>query len=265
MLLHQWFKKILLILLLLVFGFPIALLALRSISFGWRWADVYPVNFNLHGWRVIFSNPNILSALWVTVKIAIAVVISTLFIAIPVGKSLAFYSFKGKGVIETVLFMPILIPALAIAMGIHMTMLKLGLANHWYGVVLVHLIPTVPYAIRIFRSGFERMGKKWEEQAFSLGGSGWMIFWTVIFPFMLPSIRAAIYLTYVISISQYVLTALIGGGNVITLPMIYYPYFSSVNDMILASFSLIFALLPLLFMLFVELILRGICFFNRRM
>jgi putative spermidine/putrescine transport system permease protein len=238
---------------------------LRSVSFGWKWGDLYPVNIDIRGWKVVFSDTNIWSSLWMTVKIAIVVVLLTLFISIPVGKSLAFYSFKRKGFIETVLFMPILIPALAVAMGIHMTMLKLGLANHWYGVVVVHLIPTVPYAIRIFRSGFERMGKKWEEQAFTLGGSGWATLWNVTFRFMLPSIRAAIYLTYVISISQYVLTALIGGGNVITLPLIYYPYFSSSNDMVLASFSFIFALLPLVFMVFVELFLRAIRYLNRRM
>ncbi|WNF36242.1 ABC transporter permease subunit [Bacillaceae bacterium IKA-2] len=256
-------KMIVIVILIAVFSVPIILLSLKSLAVGWSWGELLPSDFSLRGWSVVLNDPKIVAAISVTYKIAIAVILLNLLIAIPTGRALAFYSFKGKGVIETILFMPILIPALAIAMGIHLTMIKLGLADQWLGVVLVHLIPTVPYSIRILRSGFERVGMKWEEQSFTLGGTTLSTFWLVMFPLLLPSLRAAIYLTYVISLSQYVLTALIGGGNVVTLAMLYYPYFSSVDDMVIASFSLMFALLPLLFIVMVELVIRVTIFIGK--
>lgn len=250
-------RKLIFFIFIASFLLPIILLILKSIAVGWRWGELFPTNFSLLGWRVVVTDPNIISAISVTFKIAITVIFLNLVIAIPVGRALAFYSFKGKGFIETLLFMPILIPSLAVAMGIHLTMIKLGLADQWLGVVLVHLIPTVPYSIRILRSGFERVGIKWEEQSLTLGGTPLRTFWSVMFPLLLPSLRATVYLTFVISLSQYVLTALIGGGNVVTLAMLYYPYFSSVNDLVIASFSLLFALMPLLFIAMVELIIRA--------
>lgn len=249
-------RKLIIFFFIASFLFPILLLAMKSVAVGWRWGELYPNAFSMRGWSVVFSDPNIISAILVTYKIAITVIILNLLIAIPTGRALAFYSFKGKGVIETILFMPILIPSLVIAMGIHLTMIKLGLANQWVGVVLVHLIPTVPYSIRILRSGFERIGMKWEEQSRTLGGTHLATFRLVTFPLLLPSLRAVVYLTFVISLSQYVLTALIGGGNVVTLAMLYYPYFSSVDDLVIASFSFLFAMMPILMIATVELAFR---------
>lgn len=249
-------RKLIFFIFILSFFFPIVFLALKSVAVSWSWGEPLPSDFSFRGWAVVLDDPNIVSAISVTFKIAIAVILINLLIAIPAGRVLAFYSFKGKGLIETVLFLPIIIPSLAVAMGIHLTMIKLGFADQWLGVVLVHLIPTVPYSIRILRSGFERVGMKWEEQSVTLGGTPLRTFWSVIFPLLLPSLRATIYLTFVISLSQYVLTALIGGGNVVTLAMLYYPYFSSVDDLVIASFSFLFALMPLLFIAIVELMIR---------
>lgn len=249
-------RKLILFLFFTIFLVPIVFLAIKSVAVGWRWGELFPTNFSFRGWEVVLTDPNIVSAIYVTMKIAVIVIIGNLFIAILAGRALAFYSFKGKGLIESILFMPIIIPSLAVAMGIHLTMIRLGVADYWLGVVLVHLIPTVPYSIRILRSAFERLGRKWEEQSLTLGGTYFQTFWNVVFPLLLPSFRATVYLTFVISLSQYVLTALIGGGNVITLAMLYYPYFSSVDDMVIASFSFLFALLPFMFIIIVELLIR---------
>lgn len=234
------------------FVLPLLFLILQSFAFGWRWPDIFPTDFSLRGWQVLAREPQLFSALGVTMLIGFSVVILNLLLAIPAGKALAQYHFKGKAWIESLLFLPILIPALAVAMGIHFTMIKLGLANVWWGVVLVHLIPTLPYSVRIMRSGYERMGTQWIEQAISLGVSRWRVFWTVSVPFLLPSLRSAVVLAFVISLSQYVLTIMIGGGNVITWAVIYYPFLRSVDDAVIASFSLLFALLPLLFIALFE-------------
>jgi putative spermidine/putrescine transport system permease protein len=83
-----------------------------------------------------------------------------------------------------------------------------------------------------------------------------MVFRTISLPLLLPSIRSTVLLVFVISLSQYMLTALIGGGNVVTLAMIYYPFLSSVNEAVIASFSILFGILPILFLLMVEGFIR---------
>ncbi|MDA8236041.1 MAG: ABC transporter permease subunit [Clostridia bacterium] len=179
-----------------------------------------------------------------------------LILALPIAKALAHLDFKGKSIIDTVFMLPILIPTMGIAMGLHITMIKYGLADSWVGVVLIHLLPTLPYSIRILRTAFEDLGVKWEEQARSLGASGITLLRTLWLPLILPSIRAIIFLTFIISMSQYILTVIIGGGKVVTLALVYFPYFNSSNPGAIAVLSIIFALLPLLIMGLWELIIR---------
>ncbi|HEX6923081.1 MAG TPA: ABC transporter permease subunit [Bacillales bacterium] len=256
-------RKSLLWLVLLVIAVPIALLVAESVAYGWRWPEVIPHQFSLRGWRVVFGDPKIVTALQTTVIIGACVVVLNLAIAFPAGKALAWFSFKGKSVIESFLLLPILVPALAVAMGLQITMIRFGLADHITGVILVHLLPTLPYSLRIMRAGYERLGMKWIEQARTLGAQPWTIFSTVSLPLLLPSLRSLVLLTFVISLSQYVLTAVIGGGLVTTLPIIYYPFLSSSDPAVIATFSLVFVLMPIAFMAAVEGMTRVIIWYKK--
>ncbi|WP_349407413.1 ABC transporter permease [Pseudalkalibacillus sp. SCS-8] len=237
---------------------PVILVMLQSISFRWKWPDIIPQQFGLRAWQGVFRDPNLLQALTYSMIITGAVVMLTMIISMPAARALAFEQFKGKTVIETVLMLPLLIPLLFIVMGIHLTMIRLNLADTIIGVVIVHLLPAVPYAIRILRTGYERIGTRWYEQATVLGASRFKQFWTITVPMLMPSIRSAIVLTVVITLSQYALTAIIGGGIITTLPMIYYPYFNSADQSIMAAFTLLFAVLPILFWFGIELVCKSI-------
>ncbi|KMJ56871.1 ABC transporter permease [Bacillus sp. LL01] len=243
---------------------PVMLLLLKSVSYGWRWGELVPTGFSLRGFEVLLNDHRFYSAVGMTLWIGLAVILLNLLLAIPAARALAFHSFRGKSLVETVLVLPILIPSLAVAMGIHVTMIRLGLADQWLGVVMVHLIPTVPYSIKILRSGFERLGQKWEEQASTLGGTKGVILYKIYLPQLLPSFRSMVFLIFVISLSQYALTSIIGGGNVLTLAMLYFPFLSSVDEAVIASFSLVFAFLPILVMLGLELTYRMVIPYQKR-
>jgi putative spermidine/putrescine transport system permease protein len=244
------------VLFLLIFAGPILLLFLQSVSSPWRFGTLFPGDVNFSGWGHVLSDPVLQNALWVTVSIGVAVTFINLLIAIPAARVLASSEFRGKSMVDTILFMPILVPVIAVAMGLHLALIRLGLDDSWTGVVLVHLIPTVPYSIRIFRAGYERLGKMWVEQGRTLGSGTWQTFRLIELPQLASSLRAAVFLTLVISLSQYVLTVIIGGGRVVTLPMLYYPYVSGGSDTILAAFSILFAVVPLTGVLVMEAVMR---------
>lgn len=257
-------KKAMIICLVVLFAIPLIPLFFQAVSFGWRWPHILPENYQIEALKTVMKDPKLVEALLMTVWIGIIVLLINLAVGIPAGKVLAFHSFKMKSTIELLLIGPILIPALAIAMGLHITFLKLGWANHWWGVALVHLVPTLPYTIRIFKSGYERLGSKLIEQALLLGVSKRKIFWTLELPLLLPTFRMAVVLILLISFSQYALTAIIGGGSVVTLALIYYPYFHSSNPTMIASFSLVFIVLPIIFLMVFEAAIRIMKVVERR-
>ncbi|MGD6816978.1 ABC transporter permease [Metabacillus sp. 113a] len=201
--------------------------------------------WSLRAWSVLAEDPLLIQSVWTSVAIGVIVVLLNFLLAIPAAKALAFKDFRGKAIAETVLLAPLLVPALLVAMGLHISLIRLGLANEWSGVVLIQLLPTLPYTIKMFRAGFEQMGRSWEEQAATLGASKWRIFRSIHLPLLISSFRASAFLVFVISLGQYILTSLIGGGNVLTLALVYFPYFEQADTAVMAAFSFLFALIPI--------------------
>ena len=238
---------------------PSLLLVLTSFARHWTFGNLLPDCFCTRAWHVLLKQePHLWEAVMTTIEISLLVLLLNLLIGIPAAKAMALYEFRGKTTVEIILLSPVLIPTLAVAMGIHLTFIRLGMANHLVGVVIVHLLPTLPYTIKILRAGFERIGRKQEELANSLGAKSFKVFRFIYLPQLLPSIRSVIFLVTVISLGQYLVTALIGGGDVTTLAILYFPFFQSADDAIIASFSLLFALIPVAIWIVLELLLRVI-------
>ena len=67
--------------------------------------------------------------------------------------------------------LPFMVPATVFAMGVQITFIKMGLNNTVTGVILAHLICSLPYAVRLMMDGTEAVGNRLEEQARVLGAS----------------------------------------------------------------------------------------------
>ncbi len=107
---------------------------------------------------------------------------------------------------------------------------------------LVHLVPTVPYTAIILTSVFAKRTGELEEAARTLGASAWRAFLYVTLPQVAPGVAVAALFGFLISWSQYVLTLLIGGGNVVTLPMLLFSAASGNDPVITSGLALVFVL-----------------------
>lgn len=239
----------------LLFILPVVFLFAKSLFMNVSSNGSSEMMISLKGWEALFSEAKLIQATFVSLGIGALVVVLNLIVGLLAGKALAFYSFKGKAVVDALFLLPLIVPLLAITMGLHVAMIRIGLTDTWLGVVLIHLVPTIPYSIKMLRSGYASMGTGILQQAQVLGTTRWHRFWSVELPLLMPSIRSTVFLIFVISLSQYVITAIIGGGNVVTLAMIYFPFLDSAESTVLAAFSAWFALLPVLFYLSMELLL----------
>ncbi|MBZ4688006.1 MAG: putative spermidine/putrescine transport system permease protein [Clostridia bacterium] len=233
--------------------FPLAVMFMWSFARSWPWPYLLPQDFGLRGWKYFFNpTSKALFTLFLSVLLSLIVTIVTLVLSIPAAKSLAFYNFRGKAFFEIFILAPLIVPPIAVAMGIHVQFIKLGLADSFLGVVLVHLIPSLPYGIRILTNVFQAIGEKIELQARVLGANWWQAFIFVTLPLIAPGLVSVGSLIFIISFSQYFLTFLIGGGQVVTFPMLLLPYIQSGDRMMAGVFSSVFVLTALLFFIIVE-------------
>jgi len=221
--------------------FPLFILAVQSLARLWLWPALLPPSWSLRAWGDTFrASSGVLPALANSLAIASTVSVLSLFIATPAARTLAFGRFRLKSLFLYVLFLPILAPPLAAAMGLHVVFLRLGLAGDITGVVLVHLIPAIPYATLLLVGSFTRLDTDLEAQARTLGATPLVVLRRVTIPLLAPGLAVAASFTFLISWSQYILTLLIGGGQVLTLPLALVAAQRSGDQALAASICLLF-------------------------
>ena len=134
------------------------------------------------------------------------------------------YKFRGKEIVELMILAPTIVPGIAVVLGIHSVFIFMGLNNSIPGVILVHLVPTLPYMVLVMAGIFANYDASFEAQARSLGASPLKTFWYVTLPAIMPGIIVGGLFAFLVSWSQYILTLLIGGGRVVTLPLLLFNF-----------------------------------------
>lgn len=238
---RRWVWQGVLALFLLLLAAPLLLLAFWALARSWPWPQLLPDDFGLRGFRYLMSPGAGTARLLLTSGgLSAVVMVLTLGVSVPAARALGTRSFKGKRLVHTLILTPLLVSPLSVAMGIHGGFIRLGVADSFAGVVLIHLVFGIPYAIRILTHAFELLGDRMEVQARMLGATRLQTLRHVTLPLLAPSLVSAGTLVFIVSFSQYFLTFFIGGGRVVTLPMVLLPFVQSGDRMMASVYSLCF-------------------------
>lgn len=244
-------KKLLTNLTLIILLSPLLILCVWSCASSWAYPHLLPLETSFRGFEYIFTNQSI-SSLICSFIISIIVVFITLVISIPAAKAITVYNFKRKKFFELLILSPIIVPLISVAMGIHIMFIKMGIANTLLGVIIINILPCVPYAVRILGDAYLLIGDKLEVQGKMLGASTFNVFRYITLPLLTPGIVGAASMSFIISFSQYFLTMLIGGGRIITYPMIMFPYIQSGDRTIASLYSIVFLIVSIIVLILVE-------------
>jgi len=223
---------------------PFLPLLLWSITEKWFYPALFPQVFGTRAWSYVFTTAGnqILDGLFTSFSLALATTVVSLILGIPAGRALGLYDFPGKKIAMLFLTLPIIVPPLSVSMGLHFWFIQLGLAETFTGVVLIHLTFCLPYTIFVIRGVFTDYNPDFEEQARSLGASPARVTVMVIFPMIIPGVIIAALFSFLISWSQYLSTLIIGGGKMLTLPILLFSLMGSGDRPVAGAVSLIFIL-----------------------
>jgi putative spermidine/putrescine transport system permease protein len=236
---------------------PFVPLLFWSVSRRWFFPSLYPDELSDRAWSYIFSpRSEVVDALVTSLVIAVAVAIVAAAIGLFGGRALGLYRFRGKRVVELFLLAPVIVPSIAVAMGIQVLFIRYGIANTIPGVVLVHLVPTIPYVVLVMGAIFANYDTNYEEQARVLGADPLRVFIHVTLPAVLPGLIVAAFFAFLISWSEYITTVLIGGGRVVTLPLLLFAFVRS-DPSLAAALSLFFIAPAIVLMVLTSRYLAG--------
>ena len=233
----------------LLVGLPFVWLLIQSFAASWRFPAMLPPSYNLRAWNYSFDwSSGISEALVSSLLIALLVTFLAITVALPAARAIALHDFKGKNLILFTLLLPILSPSIATALGGHALFLRYNLTDSYAGVILAHLVPTVPYCVLTLTGSFSRFDVELEAQAKTLGASAFQVLRFVTLPAIAPSLLLSAVFAFLISWSQYLTTLLVGGGKIITLPLILVNFQRGGDEAVTSALTLIFLAPTILFL-----------------
>lgn len=170
----------------------------------------------------------------------------TLVIAIAVGTPLAYLlarrDFPGKGVVDVLLDLPIVLPPTVAGVALLVALGRRGVVGQWLddlglevaftttAVVLAQLFVSAPFYVRTVKAGFEAVEPVYEGMAWTLGASPWRTFRRVVLPLAWPSVVAGSILCWARALSELGATLIFAGnfqGRTQTMPLAIISAFES--------------------------------------
>ena len=174
--------------------------------------------FTLKWYAGIPATPGLLEALGNSLRLALSVALVTTTFATIGARALTRYRLPGQNLALGFVMLPMVMPGIILAVGLLVLMLAMGIPFSLWTIGIAHVVATLPFATLVIRARLEGFAKSLEESALDLGENGWMTFWRVTFPLILPGVGAAFLLSFTTSFDEF-LFALFLGGNSVTLPV----------------------------------------------
>jgi putative spermidine/putrescine transport system permease protein len=230
---------------------PMIPMLVWAFSSRWLFPLVVPREFSMRAWKYIVSPySQVFKAFGNSLIIALIVTLFSIIIGIPAGRAFGLHKFKGKTFFQFLILAPSLIPGLTVTMGIHIVFIRNGLADTVTGVMLVHLLKTIPYMVISLTAVFANYDPQFEEQARILGAGYFRTFFIITIPAIMPGIITGGLFAFIISWSEYIMSVLIGGGRVITLPLLLFSYVGSGDNMVTGALCIVFLIPTIIILVF---------------
>ncbi len=248
---------------LLIISVPIVILFLWAFTARWPWPNLLPKTYSFRAIKEIFApHARIFQTLFSSTLLSLAVATVSVIIGTMTARALTLYDFMGKELIVLLSIAPNLVPGTVFAMGIHIVFIHMALADTVLGVIIVHLIYTLPYSVSIMRDLTQSIGGRLEMQAYVLGASPFKAFIYITLPLLMPGIKTSIGMAYIISSSQYFISLLIGGGKVKTFSMLMVPFIAKGDRALGSAYALIFMMSTLLILIITDRVTKKLPYQN---
>jgi spermidine/putrescine transport system permease protein len=205
--------------------------------------------FTFRWYAELFTN----EAIGLALKNSLIISLSSTFISVIFGTMVALamerYTFRGKLAFDSLLYLPVIIPdiAMAVMLLLFFVLVKMPLGR--YTVIISHIAFNISFVAIVVRARLAQFDNSLEEAAQDLYANHWETFRRVTLPLLMPGILGGALLAFTLSLDDFVITFFTSGPGATTLPLRIYsmvklgvtPEINALSSvMLLASFSLVF-------------------------
>lgn len=219
---------------IVVFAFfyiPIIVLIIFSFNAG-RSGTVWE-GLSLRWYGELVNDPAILSAFTNTIIVAFVSTALSTVIGTLISLGMERYHFPLKLPLDAVLYMPIIIPEITIAIAtlLFFNLIAFNILNTLFGltwglgrttIIIAHVAFTISFVATIVRARLVDMDPNMEQAARDLYANEWQTFRRVTLPLLLPGIISGALMAFTLSLDDFLITFFVSGPGSTTLPVLVY-------------------------------------------
>jgi molybdate transport system permease protein len=214
----------------LFLGLPVLTLVLRAILDG--------------SLAVAAASPVVLDALWLSLVTTATSLAITVTLGLPLAIVLARRRFRGKGLVEAIVDLPIVLPPAVAGLALLLVFGRRGLLSEPFellgisvpfttiAVILAQTFVSAPFFIRSARTGIAGVDRDYEDAARVDGASERRLFRAVTVPLAGAALAAGLTMSWARSLGEFGATIMFAGnieGRTQTLPLVVYGEFQGGN------------------------------------
>lgn len=215
------FNAIIIAFILIYILFPMVVLIMYAFAEKWyaqHWWAPQKVGFKWFR-EILLLGEEIPRAFFYSYTIAFIVTGLTLLIAFCAGYVLGTKKFKSRNMMEQISNIPFAFPAVTLGIALLPVYARLGMLRTYWGVVLVHMVGAIPFALRVIIGTFRAISPDIEEAARNLGANRLTVLRRIYLPLTWQGVIAGGIFAFTWSLNEFVLTLLVGFPTILTLPV----------------------------------------------
>ena len=186
-----------------------------------RFASVW-TGFSTRWYTEVFNDEAVRNAFGVSMWVAFwSTVISTILGTLT-AIAMERFKFWGKVTYDAILYLPIIIPDIVMALSTLLFFVILGVGLSRYTILIAHVAFNIAFVAIVVRARLADMDSSLEEAAADLGANPWETFRRITVPLLLPGIIAGALLAFTLSLDDFVITFFMAGPGSTTLPVLIF-------------------------------------------
>ncbi|RWL09256.1 ABC transporter permease subunit [Mesorhizobium sp.] len=225
--------------------FPELLVVIMSFSAG-RSLEFPPSGLSLQWYRSFFGDPGWYEAAWTSIQIGIVVVILSTIVGTLAAYGLNRTNPRLRSSLTMAMLTPITFPVIVVGIATYLGLVKLGLLGSMTGIVLAHTIGSIGYVVVMVSATLANFDLRLEQAAKSMRASPLQTFMRVTLPLIRPGIIGGAMFAFLHSFDEVVITSLVGGFSIRTLPLKMWEDIRHQIDPTIAAVASLMILLPVL-------------------
>jgi putative spermidine/putrescine transport system permease protein len=214
-----------------------------------------PVGFTLVWFAKFFANPDFINALWLSLKVAAAVLVLSMLIGASAALALARGNLPGARLATALFMSPLMLPAILTGLALFQIYLLVGIGRPIWGLIMGHTVVAVPYVIRTTLAVLDNFDRRLEEAAAALGANPGRVFFEVTLPLIRPGVIAGGIFAFIVSFDQFPVSLFLVVPKGETLPVVLFNYMKFDLDGAIAAASMVSIALALTVVMLLEWII----------